>query len=65
MFYLVHAYPVGGYREHKFVNAEHLADHVQHNRPGWFAGVPEVNDDYDVKMAELRRHPYRMPDLKK
>lgn len=65
MFYFVYAQKVGGYREHKFVNAEDMAEHVRHNHPGLFRGVPENDVEYDDKISELRRKGWRIPEEKK
>lgn len=60
-FSIVYAQKVGGYREHLFETASELADHVQSNRPGLFAGAPKLDENYEDKLANICNRGYRLP----
>lgn len=62
---IIYAIPRGGQREFIFSDGAALAEHVQANAPGLFAGCPQWDDKYDETMASMRKRSYRLPEDKK
>ena len=64
-FSIRYAIPRGGSHDFSFATAEQLAEHVQANAPGMFAGVPQLDSKYEENIMKQCRRMYRLPDDKK